>query len=116
MFKEMPTGDYPKRTERNVTDSDGTVIFTHGRLSGGSSLTRKFAVQHSKPWLHVDLTIHDTEAAVTLVCGFISENRTAVLNVAGRSASSDSKIYDAVYRVMNGVIAKNRFFVNNVGS
>jgi hypothetical protein len=45
----MPTESYPKRTEQNVIDSDGTVIFTHGKLSGGSDLTRKFAIKHGKP-------------------------------------------------------------------
>lgn len=51
--KEMSRGGYPERTEKNVVDSDGTVIFTHGRLSGGSDLTRKFAIKHGKPWVHV---------------------------------------------------------------
>ena len=30
---EMTTKSYPKRTEKNVVDSDGTVIFTHGKLT-----------------------------------------------------------------------------------
>ncbi len=36
-LQEMPTPSYPKRTAQNVIDSDGTVIFTHGALTGGSS-------------------------------------------------------------------------------
>jgi hypothetical protein len=35
-FKEMETGSYPKRTEQNVIDSDGTLIVSHGTLTGGS--------------------------------------------------------------------------------
>lgn len=38
---EMSTKSYSKRTERNVMDSDGTVIFTHDSLTGGSLLTCK---------------------------------------------------------------------------
>ena len=30
-LEEMTTKSYPKRTEKNVLDSDGTVIFTHGK-------------------------------------------------------------------------------------
>ena len=41
-FQVMTRGGYPKRTEQNVIDSDGTVIFTYGKLSGGSLLTKKF--------------------------------------------------------------------------
>ena len=35
-LQEMSTGSYPKRTEQNVIDSDGTVILSHGSLKGGS--------------------------------------------------------------------------------
>jgi len=38
-LKEMPTASYPKRTEKNVLDSDGTLILSHGKLTGGSALT-----------------------------------------------------------------------------
>ena len=51
----MTTKSYPKRTEKNVVDSDGTVIFTHGKLTGGSLLTRKKAVEHGKPVIHRDM-------------------------------------------------------------
>jgi hypothetical protein len=40
-LQEMTTKSYPKRTEKNVLDSDGTVILTHGILTGGSLLTQK---------------------------------------------------------------------------
>ena len=32
---EMATDEYPKRTEQNVIDSDGTLIISHGELTGG---------------------------------------------------------------------------------
>ena len=42
-LKEMNTSDYPSRTKLNIIDSHGTVIFSRGRLTGGSALTRVFA-------------------------------------------------------------------------
>ncbi len=48
-------GPLPKRTEKNVVDSDGTVIFSQGKLTGGSLLTEKKAVEHGKPVLHLDI-------------------------------------------------------------
>ena len=39
-LEEMPTASYPKRTERNVLGSDGTPIISHGKLVGGSAVTR----------------------------------------------------------------------------
>lgn len=57
LLQEMPTASYPKRTAQNVIDSDGTVIFTHGALTGGSALTRKKALQYCKPALLLDLEV-----------------------------------------------------------
>jgi len=54
-LQEMPTASYPKRTEKNILDSDGTLILSHGKLTGGSALTVKVATKHDRPWLHVDL-------------------------------------------------------------
>ena len=53
---ETPTADYRARTERNAKDSDATLIFTHGPLSGGSKLTAGFCEKHGKPWLQIDLS------------------------------------------------------------
>jgi len=52
-LQETPTGQYSKRTEKNVLDSDGILILSHGLLTGGSALTREFAKQHRKPWIHI---------------------------------------------------------------
>jgi hypothetical protein len=56
-LRELPDTSYAKRTERNVLDSDGTLIISHGRLkpSGGSALTRRLAKDHNRPWFHVDM-------------------------------------------------------------
>jgi hypothetical protein len=54
-LQEMLTTSFPKRTEKNVIESDGTLIVSHGKPTGGSALTQKFAVQHNKPCLHIDL-------------------------------------------------------------
>src|SRR5688572_80983 len=53
-LREMPTDAYPARTEKNVLDSDGTVIISISpRLSRGSLLTLKKAQEHGKPVLHL---------------------------------------------------------------
>jgi len=46
----MPTKSYPKRTEQNVLDSHGTLIISHGELTGGSKYTQDLARKH-KPKL-----------------------------------------------------------------
>ncbi len=104
IVKEMPTIGYPKRTEQNVLDSDGTVIFTHGKLSGGSALTKKCAIKSDKPWLHINLSVLTIGEVVNELADFIQVKNIEVLNVAGRSASKDDKIYDAVYAVITTLL------------
>ena len=99
--QEMPTSGYPKRTEKNIVDSDGTVIFTHGKLSGGSALTKKYAVKHQKPWIHFDMLAMTPEATALKLAEWTEQNGIEVLNVAGRSASKDEKIYDATFSTIS---------------
>lgn len=54
-LQEMPTGEYAKRTEKNILDSDGTLIISHGILKEGSALKRDLATLYRKPWIYIDL-------------------------------------------------------------
>ena len=97
---ELSTKSYPKRTEKNVVDSDGTVIFTHGPLTGGSLLTRKKALRFQKPVLHLDLRKIDIMKAAVILRDFLSDNNIDILNVAGSRASKDSNIYNKTVMVL----------------
>jgi len=52
LLQELPDNSYSKRTEKNVIDSDGTLIMSHGKLTGGSELTRKIAENNDRHYLH----------------------------------------------------------------
>ena len=99
-LQEMPTGSYQIRTEKNVLDSDGTLIVSHGNLSGGSAMTRELVKKHKKPWLHIDLdNVHQAEAA-KLLAEWIERHHLAVMNVAGARSSKDPKIYQATFDLL----------------
>jgi hypothetical protein len=100
---EMPTASYPKRTEKNILDSDGTVIFSRGNLTGGSALTRKLAKQRNRPWLHVDLDRVTAREAVQIIVGWIDRHDIQVVNVAGPRASKDPGIHDIVVDIFERV-------------
>ncbi len=100
---EMPTKSYPKRTEKNVIESDGTAIFTHGRLKGGGLLTKKKALAHGKPFLHINLNELSTTAASTLLANFIRSSDIRCLNIAGTRASKDSQIYSNTHNILYNV-------------
>ena len=114
-LQEMTTKSYPKRTEKNVVDSDGTVIFTHGKLTGGSLLTQKKAIEHGKPVLHLDMGDVTVEEAADLLKEYIQENGIEILNVAGSRGSKDPEIYGKTFGVLGRCIMDLGWQVNRQG-
>ena len=95
----MKTKSYPKRTEQNVLDADGTVIITiKATLSTGSKQTAEFATKHGKPWLHVHAGDED---APRRLAAFVSEHGVRALNVAGPRESSEPAVGEHVSAVLN---------------
>jgi hypothetical protein len=109
-LQEMPTGQYSKRTEKNVLDSDGTLIVSHGLLTGGSALTVGFAEHHGKPCIHIDLEMTSYPEAATTIREWVGRYSITVLNVAGARASKDPMIYQAVMDVLDAVIIHQDIF------
>lgn len=105
---EMPSESYPKRTEKNIMASDGTVIVTHGQLTGGSLLTRKKAIGHNKPFIHLDMDTLTPDEGAELLRDFIENNDIGILNVAGSRASKDFKIYGVTLLVLESAIQELR--------
>ena len=90
-LEETPEPLYAQRTEWNVRDSDGTLILTHGEATGGTALTRVFALKQAKPCLLADLT----EAPTTRpVLDWLRAHPVRVLNVAGPRESTVPGVYE----------------------
>ena len=89
---EMPTSDYPGRTEKNVLESDGTLILSHGDLTGGSKYTQVLAEAHGHPHIHVDLNQIPAFEAAKKITIWIRGNSIDIQKVAGARASKDPEI------------------------
>lgn len=87
---ETKSWDYAERTEKNVLDSDGTLILNTGPVEGGTLLTREFAEEHRRPWLLVDL---EDGLDASAVRKWIRSGGIGVLNVAGPRESKRPGIY-----------------------
>lgn len=91
VLKETAEQSYLVRTEQNVVDSDGTVVFSiGGELTGGSLATVRFAKLHQRPWLHVSKT--ESEDPSALLRQFLADHAVRILNVAGPRASGEPEI------------------------
>ena len=99
-MNEVKSRHYQVRTEKNVMDSDATIIFTFNRIGSGSALTRKLAEQHLKSCFHVNLDKQTDDEAVRIVTEWLDSVRPYTLNVAGSRESTAEDIYQRVYRIM----------------
>ena len=107
-LRELASNRYRDRTEKNVLVADATLIFSFGPLTGGSALTEALAIRHDRPVLHVDFELVDCGQATALVEQWLRALEPAVVNVAGSRASSEPRIYQAVYTLLIGICWPNR--------
>jgi hypothetical protein len=85
-LQELDTYDYAARTEKNILESDGTLLITKylcGNQTPGSRLTKKLCAAHGKPILHTSGLL----ASPSEIIKFIKEHKIQVLNVAGTRGS-----------------------------
>jgi hypothetical protein len=107
-LQEMETASYDKRTEQNVIDSDGTVIVSHGDLTGGSALTQTFTIKHHKPRLHLDMDNTTIKEAADSLNNWIRKNNIKILNVAGSRTSKDNNIYHVTREILEAAFIKEK--------
>ena len=103
---EMDSPESCYRTEKNVLESDGTLILNKGELTHGTLLTHEFAVKYGKPNLIVQL-----DAAVFIkpeqVIRWINGQSIGVLNVAGPKESKyPGGIYAEAHTYLEQVFSK----------
>lgn len=103
-LRETKSSSYLVRTEANVIDADATVLFTLGKLSGGSLRTAEFAQQYSRPWVHFQLEQLDDAKVVTKLRCFLIENKVEILNVAGGRESQNFGLQQRVFQIMSAVL------------
>lgn len=98
---ELDTRDYAARTERNVIDSDGTLILYRQSLGGGTLLTNRMAKRWNKPLHRVRL---DLPVRYEQIVHWIEENQLRVLNVAGPRASSHAGLEELACKVISTLL------------
>lgn len=102
---EMDTPESYYRTEKNVQDSDGTLILNKGELTEGTRLTYDFTVKYGKPSLVVQLDAAEVIKAEHVV-RWIEGQHINVLNVAGpRESKHPGGIYADAFAYMERVFS-----------
>lgn len=100
---ELTVDDYAARTEKNVKESDGTLILNVGTLSGGTRLTLDFARKHNKPCLIVHL---DRDPETAPVWQWAQEHSIRILNIAGPRESKQPGLHDIAVTFLRRLFQK----------
>jgi hypothetical protein len=100
-LEETRSADYRVRTEKNVKDSDGTLVLTSGPIKGGTALTVTLAHKYRKPCTVVDLASGGDEGSVS---EWLRRNGIRILNVAGPRESEVPGIHDRAIEFLRGVV------------
>jgi hypothetical protein len=103
-LRETPSADYPERTEWNVRDSDGTLVLTRGRPSGGTAFTIALARRHGRPLLVLDL---EQDPDPSEVQRWTETSEVAVLNIAGPRESQQPGIQDEARRFLEEALGSS---------
>ncbi len=104
-LKEMATRYYWKRTEQNVLDSDGTLIFPGEKKSKGTALTIRLAKKHNKPVAIIPLDSPDTTSTML---AWLRTTQIKVLNVAGPRESGSIGISATTKRFLINALNQAR--------
>ena len=100
-MKEHPKKGYPPRTERNVIDSDATVIFGDAD-SPGCTLTRKYCKLYTKPVALISFpgAFSIEETAIGIANWIAKDPEIFVLNIAGNRESKNPGIFEFTKAVL----------------
>lgn len=103
-LRETDSPDYDERTEKNVLDSDATLIVAREKeLSGGTAFTKVCAEQHNRLVLVICETDGVAEGAAALL-KFLKQNKVHTLNVAGPRESQAPGIGKFVERLLQAAV------------
>ena len=107
-LRECESEAYETRTERNVRDSDATLILAPGPPTGGTAATERIAAKLGKPRLTIDLTQSPPPDAAFRIREWLDATRPGVLNVAGPRASDAPGVGDVAASVLRLALGRPR--------
>jgi hypothetical protein len=103
-LRETDSADYDERTERNVVDSDATLIVAREtELSGGTAFTKTCAGQQGRPVIVICEPEGVSQGAAAL-SKFLKQNNVRTLNIAGPRESQAPGIGKFVRKLLKAAL------------
>lgn len=114
---ETSSFNYAVRTEKNVVQSDGTLILYRNVITRGTGLTVQYAKRHNRPYLCIDIPVQTDqddigdvddegiEAAAQEILQWLADQNINVLNVAGPRESTTPNINSQSHTLLLNALA-----------
>lgn len=104
-LNETESEKYEERTQLNVRDSEGTLIFvpsTPIKVTDGTVLTMREVFEKNQPHLIIDLS--QNQNINSQLKDWVNEKKISVLNIAGPRESQSPGIYKTVFKILTDAL------------
>jgi len=97
-MKETSSSDSKERTEKNIMDSDATLIIFNHKFDSGTKLTYELCMKYHKPILQINLNDNIKSDKISQ---WICDHHIKILNIAGPRESNSPGIYNKTLNILN---------------
>ena len=99
-LKETVSLGFQEALEKNVVESDGTLVISKGIKSSGPTRAVQMALKHQRQFLHVDLRQYALFEAASLTNSWMSQKMIQVVYITGPMASEDAQLYPQTRKLL----------------
>ena len=100
---EIDNPSYFERLEKNIIDSEGTVILTYGRLIRGSNATKDLANKLNKPCLLLELNKCTLNHAISSIRKWMDNHEIKEIFFTGSKPIASPNIHKEVIQIIEGI-------------
>lgn len=99
-LRETVSLGFQEAQEKNVAESDGTLVISKGIKSSGPTRAVQMALKHQRQFLHVDLRQYALFEAASLTNSWMSQKMIQEVYVTGPMISEDPQIYEQTRKLL----------------
>jgi hypothetical protein len=114
-LKEIANPSYFERLEKNIIDSEGTVILTYGQLIRGAIATKNLAGKYNKPCLLLQLNEFTFGQAVSSIRKWMDKNAIEKIFFTGSKPIASPNIHQEVIKIIEGICQVEREYEKTFG-
>lgn len=107
-LRKIDKPSYFERLEKNIIDSEGIVILTHGQLIIGLRGVKDLANKHKRPCLHIDLNENPLNWAISSIRKWMTNNELEIVYFTGSKPIAAPNLNQEVIQIIEGICRMER--------